>query len=378
MPRLSEKIKKDIESFNFEVLSSSEIGPDWDDVVVTICCNVCRNVKNIKQRSVYGNIRCRKCNSQSCTYTKEQILQTIESLNYSIDAVKWQNNKLSYSNFWLRCRKCSSKRFVKYIPDLKRRNKCTHCLYNSFPKNDFEDKIAKGNLVLLGEFTNLNKPVTVKCLQCGKITKYKYANNIFKKPICSSCYKHDRFSLETVIAKCKEHGVEYLDNEYKCAGDIHSFKCKAGHIFNTSVSKIIHRKQYCAICSKRKINEHFLFRMLTMYLPNIMIVRPFVINIPIYNDNKLIKTKVLVDFLVGNKLLIEYNGEQHYKPVTFGSQSKEAAKKSFDNQVIRDNWLKNYAIQNDFTLIEIDGRVIHGQEVEKYVQNNIVPMFNGP
>lgn len=58
-----------------------------------------------------------------------------------------------------------------------------------------------------------------------------------------------------------------------------------------------------------------------------------------------------VDFhlvLNNERYIIEYNGEQHYRPVErFGGQEK------FEQQVIRDNLLKEYCSINNIKLIEI-------------------------
>lgn len=55
-------------------------------------------------------------------------------------------------------------------------------------------------------------------------------------------------------------------------------------------------------------------------------------------------------------LIIEYNGGQHYKPVCFGGCSLDDAKINFEYQQIRDQQMREYCVENNINLLEIDGR----------------------
>lgn len=52
----------------------------------------------------------------------------------------------------------------------------------------------------------------------------------------------------------------------------------------------------------------------------------------------------------------EYNGAQHYMPVTFGGTSIENAQEKFKNQQIRDQQVREFARMNNMELYEIDYR----------------------
>jgi len=78
----------------------------------------------------------------------------------------------------------------------------------------------------------------------------------------------------------------------------------------------------------------------------------FINNKSINLNNK----NIIVDFYFdfnGKILIIERNGEQHYEPVCFGGISIERANKNFEKQVIRDNLLRQYCLQNNIHLVEI-------------------------
>lgn len=60
------------------------------------------------------------------------------------------------------------------------------------------------------------------------------------------------------------------------------------------------------------------------------------------------------DFLIpSKKVLIEYQGSQHYYPKTFGGMSKEDAIKRLNTQLRHDNMKRKYATDNGYRLIEI-------------------------
>jgi hypothetical protein len=64
--------------------------------------------------------------------------------------------------------------------------------------------------------------------------------------------------------------------------------------------------------------------------------------------------RFMVDFYIersSKKYIIEYNGRQHYEPVSvFGGQDR------YVKQVLRDENLKEYCHQNSIIYVEIDGR----------------------
>jgi hypothetical protein len=67
-------------------------------------------------------------------------------------------------------------------------------------------------------------------------------------------------------------------------------------------------------------------------------------------------------FLSEYKIMIEYNGHQHYEPVKFGSLTNEEAKQAFIKQQSRDEIIRQYCKVNDIILLEIDGRIVYGEE----------------
>jgi hypothetical protein len=71
-------------------------------------------------------------------------------------------------------------------------------------------------------------------------------------------------------------------------------------------------------------------------------------------DNCKYKRCLKFDFYLSElNICIEYNGEQHYMPKTFGSVSKEKAIKNYNKQLILDSIKENYCIENNIGFIKI-------------------------
>jgi hypothetical protein len=81
------------------------------------------------------------------------------------------------------------------------------------------------------------------------------------------------------------------------------------------------------------------------------------------------KQKLLFDFyLPEHNILIEYDGEQHFKPKSFYRCSIETAKKSF-NELKRNDIIKNeYCKKNNITLIRIPYTI---KNINKYLLNKL-------
>jgi very-short-patch-repair endonuclease len=93
----------------------------------------------------------------------------------------------------------------------------------------------------------------------------------------------------------------------------------------------------------------------------------------IFNHSEKV-SKIRVDiYLPQINLIIEYNGKQHYQPVTFGGISQKRAIVNFDKQQARDQYLQQFCDQNGITLIWIDGRKYKGEKLKSYLLDNIIP-----
>lgn len=79
------------------------------------------------------------------------------------------------------------------------------------------------------------------------------------------------------------------------------------------------------------------------------------------------KRKLRFDFFLPDyQLLIEYDGEQHFRPVTFNGITKSRAEKIFEKTKQRDADKNKYAEDNNIKLVRI---LYHVEDIEKELQN---------
>ena len=71
-------------------------------------------------------------------------------------------------------------------------------------------------------------------------------------------------------------------------------------------------------------------------------------------ENCKYKKPLQFDFYIPNiKTALEYQGEQHFKIVSFGEKDKQKSKKLFDQLLIRDDIKREYCVNNNIRLLEI-------------------------
>ena len=58
-------------------------------------------------------------------------------------------------------------------------------------------------------------------------------------------------------------------------------------------------------------------------------------------------------YLLNKNKIIEYDGIQHFKPITFGGISKERANENFETQKLKDKSKDEYCKNNNIELIRI-------------------------
>lgn len=127
-------------------------------------------------------------------------------------------------------------------------------------------------------------------------------------------------------------------------------KClNCGNKWSISPNKIKHGRN-CPECNKKKgkytKGEMGIMEWLDIY--NI----GYIPQCKLYNCKNQIHLKF--DFYIPEEnLVIEYQGEQHYFPVTFGGRSIDEAKMDFNKTVFRDRIKKEYCKEHNIKFVEI-------------------------
>jgi very-short-patch-repair endonuclease len=228
----------------------------------------------------------------------------------------------------------SNKRVICDKCNIKRRDtlEVKHKIEYLINKND--------NLELLNDFKNITTDLEILCKKCNNI--YKRKPRIFlesqKCPYCESKSKlkpHNLFIKEL---------NELYPNEYKVLdkynGSFNKIKVKhkCGFIWEVRPHNLLLGKG-CPQCN-RKISKGE--KRIEKYLSEKEIL---------FEKEKSFKElgQLRFDFYLPDKnILIEFQGQQHYKPIEwYGGQEK------FFQQQNRDNLKKQFCKKNNYTLIEI-------------------------
>lgn len=282
-------------------------------------------------------------------------------------------------------------------------------LKRRFPNND----------ITLLTFTKTNAPVSYKCNSCGKIYKKAKASHLYEnKTLCQKCYttrkskirdwilnfikNSNQFdfytswcgatseNIELLCNKCGRHFLkqpanmylkdenticpycgdngapmpfedflkklteqekkEYTFLEYKGFNVAAKIQHNCGYVFTRKPINFLKSKG-CPKCEK------------TMSVGELYIERFLINNNLFFEKQKYFSDlgKLSYDFYLPDlKILIEYQGQQHYEPVKiFGGEEQFLIQKQ------RDKIKKEYAIKNSYTLLEIP--YYHLYKIDSYL-----------
>lgn len=236
-----------------------------------------------------------------------------------------------------RCPNCKNKRISEGV-------RLTHDEYMRRLKN-----VAGDEYTVLNEYKNARTKIKIRHNRCG--SEYEiYPSKLLSGNKCRQCVfkdmglkmskKHDEFIKEILDLFRDEFEIigEYKNNKTKI--DVKHNKC--GYIYKVTPDALL-RGNGCPKCKESK-GEKMISKILKDN--NISFERQYK-----FDDCKY-KDKLIFDFALKDKGvvigLIEYQGIQHYKPVSiFGGEY------SFRVQQIKDNIKRKYAKDNNIPLIEI-------------------------
>jgi DNA-directed RNA polymerase subunit M/transcription elongation factor TFIIS len=234
------------------------------------------------------------------------------------------------------------------MQDIFRGHGCPKCSNNGKLSNEILDvRLKNRNIQRIDNYINNNTKIQFKCLICNNILFIK-PNDILMNHGCSYCAKVKKLSNEILDVRLKNRNIQRIDNYINNRTKI-QFKCLiCNNIWNAKPNNILDNNQICPKCAigKSEKNIYDLIYKINKF-SNFHHHKLIIIN------NK----KYFVDFYfennLGVKVIIEYNGKQHYEPVNFGGISKERANINFENQQKRDDEIKKYCKENNIYLLEI-------------------------
>lgn len=213
----------------------------------------------------------------------------------------------------------------------------------------------------IGNYVNSKTKVELKCLKCNK-TFHSTPNDIKsgnKCPYCRSNRKHTNEDIDNFI---KEHDLQlirltdYVNDETKIT--CRCLKCEKEWSF---LPQVIKQGRMCPFCcnhlkDEKRVGEVFVELGIDFKK----------IHIELENGRKLFPDYHLPSL----NCFVEYNGKQHYTPVKWSElSSQEEADERFKAQKERDEILRQYCLNHNINLIEIDGRKYTGHKLKTLVRN---------
>jgi very-short-patch-repair endonuclease len=201
----------------------------------------------------------------------------------------------------------------------------------------YKDLLTNKEIELVENYINMREKLSHRCKKCDLLFKSSpksIRNSKFGCPNCSGKI----FSMDKYISLLPKN-LKLIDSDYSGSNKSHKHLCiDCKFEFKTKPNYIIHMGTNCPNCSKSK-GEREIKRLLEN--KRIKFETEHVVNI----DNK----KLRFDFyLTESNILIEYDGIQHYKPVTlFGGD------KSFIKQIENDNLKDKWCLENNIRLVRI-------------------------
>jgi len=235
--------------------------------------------------------------------------------------------------------------------------RCPHCFGNKRKSlSTFKDEVISlvgSDYSVLGEYINIDTHILMRHNLCGykyKVTPYKFLNG----RRCPKCMDIQRIKTHTKSTKkfCEEVrdkvGEEYtVIGEYIYAlSHIEMRHNKCNKIYPVTPANFLNGKR-CPNCRKSTGEERIM-----KFLENKKIL---------FKKNKTFPTLkglgggwLSYDFYIKEyNLLIEYQGEQHERPVDFYGQGIDVAIKHFKKQQEHDARKRLYAEENSIGLLEI-------------------------
>ena len=243
----------------------------------------------------------------------------------------------------------------------------TRCKTHDQHVKEIED--INPDIVVIGKYIDAKTPIEYYCKK-HNVTWSSYPDNILRGVGCKEC------GNEKIRDKNIKHHDQYIKDlqdanpdievieEYQGANVAILHRCKIdGYIWSARPANILFGKG-CPQCNESKgerqirqwLDDHsieFVYQKTFADCKDIRIL-PFDFYLPMYN------------------MCIEYDGEQHYRPVKFNGKTDELAEKQFEKTKCHDQIKTEYCRKHNIHLLRIPYFKNVEEELENFYSFNIV------
>lgn len=285
----------------------------FQNILAGRCCKLC------------GYEKSRKKQSHSFDYVKGVAIDN----NIRILDDKYINSGQKMS---LECVVCGGKWSTSF-DSINAGHGCPHCAKNAKLTIDvIRKQIENFGLILVSkEYANSQSDIEFIC-SCGQ-QSYKKYHELLVRPYCKGCGRKKlvqqlKHPIKYVRGVIESKGGTLL-SDYKNASTPLKVMCHAcNNIFYPYFSSILHNDSWCPKCNMKKTQKALTTTVEDIY---------FRYDIEVEKRFFWLGRQSIDIYIPALKIAIEYDGEQHFKPVSFGGVSVKKAKENLKVQRIRDN-----------------------------------------
>lgn len=207
------------------------------------------------------------------------------------------------------------------------------------------------NITILGEYNGWNVKTKCKCNICNKILYIDW-NHLYRGQGCKDCGRKMSNTKRTKTQDEFEKELFKVQSSLKVIGKYVNSRSKiececniCGTKFTGIAVNLLNLDCGCPKC-RSSIGEYYIAEYLESR--NIKYIRQKQF------DECLYKNKLRFDFYLPEyNICIEFQGEQHYKPVSFKNETKDDSIDNFIELIFRDNIKRNFCKKHNIKLIEI-------------------------
>lgn len=221
------------------------------------------------------------------------------------------------------------------------------------PKDTFEDFVEKSRKIHGDEYqyhedTYINNRIKTKitCSIHGEF--WQTPNGHLQGHKCPKCskisrdLKHIKTTKQFILDAKKVHGDDYIytESEYKGKDIKVAIICPKHGIFWQTPEKHVTYKQGCPKCKATRLEKEV-----------INLLQEKDINYDYDTSLKPIKNKRIDFYLPKHNIVIECQGEQHFRPVDFANKGEEWANKKFQSIIECDEYKHKELTENGIDVI---------------------------
>ena len=284
-------------------------------------------------------------------------METSIKLKCLIDGCEWEDKPILVLTRNISCPVCiTEKEKQDAIFREQRKNVKKGINPNTLTNEKVDERLKRSNIQRIGNYVNNITKIEFKCLKEGCGHTWKTTPNIIinkthgKRPSrCPKCSNHIIITDDIIDQRLKNRPIKRIGT-FINGSTKSTFLClnpKCNNIWDTTPARLFNAKVGCPKCCYLKSE-----RMVENIIKDYVKYDYFEAHRKFYFNNK----NYVPDFYLeinNKKIIIEYNGQQHYMPVRFNGRSIEKAITVYEKQVKRDNDLKKYCQENDIYILEI-------------------------